>query len=119
MGWRAAAFSARACSNGLQLGDLQRFAEANRRKRSHRRVGTAPGLVAVLRSIAATLPERCRARVGVVGVGRCRSSDDDRKRRGDSAEQFKRGGEASETREASEHEAAPQFEGRGEVAGRA
>jgi hypothetical protein len=37
------------------------------------------------------------------------------------AEQFKRGGgrgEASETREASEQEAAPQFAGQGEVVGR-
>ena len=40
-----------------------------------------------------------------------------RERGKEMAEQFKRGGEASETREASEQEAAPQFAGRGEVAG--
>ena len=77
---RTAAFSARACSNGSQLAILSALL---------RRVGgtLAPvgwdrsRLVAVLRWIAATLPDRCRARVSVVGVGRCRSSDDDRKRR--------------------------------------
>jgi hypothetical protein len=42
-----------------------------------------------------------------------------RERGKEMAEQFKRGGEASETREASEQEAAPQFAGQGEVVGRA